>query len=79
MESVRDRIKRLITEQFGFQPGDIKEESTLKEDLGADSLDCVEFTMAVEEEFEIEIPDEDAEKLLTVQQVIDYVETKLKK
>ena len=71
------RIIEIIAEQLGMDIDEIKAESTYVEDLGADSLDIVELIMAIEEEFEIEVPDEDAEKLLTVQQTVDYVAGKV--
>ncbi|MCH7478389.1 MAG: acyl carrier protein [SAR324 cluster bacterium] len=68
------KIKQIIAEQLGVDEPDIKSESHFIDDLGADSLDTVELVMALEEEFGIEIPDEDAEKILTVQDAINYVE-----
>ena len=73
MESVEQRVKRIVAEQLGVKEADIKIESTFVDDLGADSLDTVELVMALEEEFECEIPDEEAEKITSVQQAIDYV------
>ncbi len=78
MDSIEARVKKIVCEQLGVAEADVKHESSFVEDLGADSLDTVELVMALEEEFETEIPDEDAEKILTVQQAIDYV-TKNKK
>jgi acyl carrier protein len=72
-----DRVKKIITEQLGVDDEDVTPEANFVEDLGADSLDTVELVMAFEEEFGIEIPDEDAEKILTVQQAIDYINEKL--
>ena len=74
MENIEQRVKKIIAEQLGVNEAEIKTESSFVDDLGADSLDTVELVMALEEEFEIEIPDEDAEKITTVQQAIDYVE-----
>jgi len=71
--SVEERVKKIIGEQLGVEDDDINPESSFVEDLGADSLDTVELVMAFEEEFSIEIPDEDAEKILTVQNSIDYI------
>ena len=68
------KIKQIIAEQLGVDEPDIKTESHFIDDLGADSLDTVELVMALEEEFGIEIPDEEAEKILTVQDAINYVE-----
>jgi acyl carrier protein len=72
-----DRVKKIITEQLGVDDEDVTPEANFVEDLGADSLDTVELVMAFEEEFGIEIPDEDAEKILTVQQAVDYITEKL--
>ena len=74
MSSIADKIKETVAEQLGVDGEKITPEATFVDDLGADSLDVVELVMALEEEFEIEIPDEDAEKLQTVQNVVDYVE-----
>ena len=73
MENFETRVKKIIAEQLGVNEAEIKKESSFVDDLGADSLDSVELVMALEEEFETEIPDEDAEKITTVQQAIDYV------
>jgi len=70
------KVTSVMSEQLGIAETEIKPESKLIEDLGADSLDVVELIMALEEAFDIEIPDADAEKLLTVQNVIDYIEEK---
>jgi acyl carrier protein len=67
------KIREIIADQLGLPEDEISNDSSFVEDLGADSLDIVELIMAMEEEFEIEIPDEDAEKLLTVQDAIEYV------
>jgi len=72
MENVQ-RVFKVVAEQLGVNEADIKNESSFVGDLGADSLDTVELVMALEEEFGCEIPDEDAEKITTVQQAIDYV------
>ena len=79
MENIEQRVKKIVAEQLGVNEADIKNESSFVDDLGADSLDTVELVMALEEEFECEIPDEDAEKITTVQQAIDYVNNNLKK
>ena len=71
-----DDIKEVVVEQLSVDVAEVKEESKFIEDLGADSLDVVELVMALEEKFDIEIPDEEAEKILTVKNVIDYVESK---
>jgi acyl carrier protein len=75
--SVEERVKKIIAEQLGVEEEDINPESSFVEDLGADSLDTVELVMAFEEEFGIEIPDEDAEKILTVQNSIDYIKERM--
>ena len=79
MENIEQRVRKSVAEQLGVNEGDIKSESSFVDDLGADSLDSVELVMALEEEFECEIPDEDAEKITTVQQAIDYVTANPKK
>ena len=70
------KVKEVIVEQLGVDPEKVKPEASFIDDLGADSLDIVELVMAMEESFEIEIPDEDAEKLKTVQDVADYLNSK---
>lgn len=74
--AVQDKIKDIIVEQLGVTPDKVKLESKFIEDLGADSLDIVELVMAMEEEFDIEIPDEEAEKLKTVNDVQAYLQSK---
>ena len=74
--SLQQKVMKIIEEQLGVDPERVKTERSFIDDLGADSLDIVELVMAMEEEFEIEIPDEDAEKLRTVQDVMKYLETK---
>jgi acyl carrier protein len=73
MSDIEARVKKIVAEQLGANEADVKLESSFVDDLGADSLDTVELVMALEEEFECEIPDEDAEKITTVQQALDYV------
>ena len=73
MENVEQRVRKIIAEQLGVNEGEIKNESSFVDDLGADSLDTVELVMALEEEFETEIPDEEAEKITTVEEAVDYV------
>jgi acyl carrier protein len=73
---MQEKVKDIIVEQLGVDPERVKPESSFIDDLGADSLDIVELVMAMEEEFDLEIPDTDAEKLKTVQDVLNYVETK---
>ena len=71
--AIDKKIKQIIAEQLGLNEDEILDEDSLIDDLGADSLDIVELVMAMEEEFEMEIPDEDAEKISTVKDVVDYV------
>ncbi len=71
--STDKKIKQIIAEQLGLNEEEIADSASLLDDLGADSLDIVELVMAMEEEFEMEIPDEDAEKIVSVKDVIDYV------
>ena len=71
--SIEERVKKIIVDQLGADAAQVKPEASFIEDLGADSLDTVELVMALEEEFDIEIPDEEAEKITTVQPAIDYV------
>lgn len=73
MSNIEDRVKKIVAEQLGVKLEDVKNESSFVDDLGADSLDTVELVMALEEEFETEIPDEEAEKITTVQQAINYI------
>ena len=73
MSSVEDQVRGIIAEQLGLKADEIKNDASFVDDLGADSLDTVELVMALEEEFETEIPDDDAEKITTVQQAIDYI------
>ena len=79
MSTVDERVKKIVVEQLGVQEEEVTNEASFVDDLGADSLDTVELVMALEEEFECEIPDEDAEKITTVQQAIDYVNEHLDK
>ena len=72
MSNIEERVIKMVAEQLGVKEEDVKVTSSFVEDLGADSLDTVELIMALEEEFETEIPDEDAEKITTVQNAIDY-------
>lgn len=74
--SIEPRIKKIIEEQLGVEGDRIKPEASFIDDLGADSLDIVELVMAMEEEFDLEIPDEDAEGLRTVQDVTKYIQSK---
>ena len=72
MSDIEQRVKKIVAEQLGVAEADIKNESSFVDDLGADSLDTVELVMALEDEFDIEIPDEEAEKITQVQLAIDY-------
>ena len=76
MENIEQRVKKIIAEQLGVEEDEVTSEASFVEDLGADSLDTVELVMALEEEFGIEIPDEDAEKILTVGKALDYIKEK---
>ena len=73
MSSIDERVKKIVAEQLGVKEDEIQNSASFVEDLGADSLDTVELVMALEEEFETEIPDEEAEKITTVQQAVDYI------
>ena len=73
MAAVDEKVKQIIVEQLGVDEGEVTPNASFVDDLGADSLDTVELVMAFEEGFEIEIPDEDAEKIRTVQDAIDYI------
>lgn len=79
MENIEARVKKIVAEQLGVNEAEVKIESSFVDDLGADSLDTVELVMALEEEFECEIPDEEAEKITNVQQAVDYVKAHLGK
>jgi acyl carrier protein len=78
MADIVAKVKKIISEQLGVPEADVKPEASFVNDLGADSLDTVELVMALEEEFGVEIPDEDAEKIATVQNAIDYITAKAK-
>ena len=78
-KSISEKVKDIIVEQLGVNPEQVTESASFIEDLGADSLDTVELVMAFEEEFSVEVPDEDAEKLQTVGNVIEYIEKKTAK
>ena len=73
MSSVEERVAKIVIEQLGVKEDEVKPESSFVDDLGADSLDTVELVMALEEEFETEIPDDEAEKITTVQLAVDYI------
>jgi len=78
MSDIEQRVKKIVSEQLGANEADVKSSSSFVDDLGADSLDTVELVMALEEEFDCEIPDEEAEKITTVQQASDYIKSHLK-
>ena len=73
MAAVDEKVKQIIVEQWGVDEGEVPSSASFVDDLGADSLDTVELVMAFEEAFDIEIPDEDAEKIRTVQDAVDYI------
>ncbi|HEY3699797.1 MAG TPA: acyl carrier protein [Spongiibacteraceae bacterium] len=77
MSSIEERVKKIVAEQLGVKEEDVQASASFVEDLGADSLDTVELVMALEEEFETEIPDEEAEQITTVQLAIDYIKNHL--
>ena len=72
---ILDRVKKIITEQLGVDTDEVTMDSSFVDDLGADSLDIVELIMALEEDFDIEIPDEDAEKISSVGDIVEYIRT----
>lgn len=78
MSTTSDRVTKIIVEQLGIKDDEAKPEASFVDDLGADSLDTVELVMALEDEFDCEISDEEAEKITTIQQAIDYVEERVK-
>ncbi|MDQ1233615.1 acyl carrier protein [Paenibacillus sp. SORGH_AS306] len=75
MSDVLDRVKRIVIDRLGADEAEIKLESSFKDDLGADSLDVVELVMELEDEFDLEISDEDAEKITTVGEVVNYIQS----
>ena len=77
MSSIEDRVRKIVAEQLGVKEEEVRNEASFVDDLGADSLDTVELVMALEEEFETEIPDEEAEKITTVQLAINYINENL--
>ncbi len=77
MSSVAERVQKIVVEQLGVKDEEVTPDASFVDDLGADSLDTVELVMALEEEFECEIPDEEAEKITTVQQAVDYINAHL--
>jgi acyl carrier protein len=78
MSSIEERVKKIVVEQLGVNETEVTSEASFVDDLGADSLDTVELVMALEEEFDCEIPDDQAEKITTVKQAIDYINANLK-
>ncbi len=74
--AIEDKVKEIIVDQLGVEPDQVKPEAAFIDDLGADSLDTVELVMALEEEFDMEIPDEEAEKIRTVGDAINYIKSK---
>jgi acyl carrier protein len=79
MSSIEAQVKGIVAEQLGVKEDEVTNDASFVDDLGADSLDTVELVMALEEEFETEIPDEDAEKITTVQQAIDFINARKSK
>ena len=77
MSTVQDRVRKIVVEQLGVKEDELTNDASFVDDLGADSLDTVELVMALEEEFETEIPDEKAEKITTIQEAINYIESNL--
>jgi acyl carrier protein len=75
--NIEERVKKIVAEQLGVKLEEVTNDASFVEDLGADSLDTVELVMALEEEFETEIPDEEAEKITKVQEAIDYVQANM--
>jgi acyl carrier protein len=78
MSTIEERVKKIVVEQLGVKEDEVTPNASFVDDLGADSLDTVELVMALEEEFECEIPDEEAEKITTVQQAVDYIKAHTK-
>jgi acyl carrier protein len=79
MSDIVERVKKIVVEHLGVEPDKVTENASFIDDLGADSLDTVELVMAFEEEFGIEIPDEEAEKITRVKEAVDYIESHAKK
>ena len=77
MSNIEDRVRKIVAEQLGVKEEEVKAEASFVDDLGADSLDTVELVMALEEEFDTEIPDEEAEQITTVQLAINYINENL--
>lgn len=79
MSTIAERVRKIVVEQLGVNEDELNNEASFVDDLGADSLDTVELVMALEEEFDTEIPDEKAEKITTVKEAIEYIESNLDK
>ena len=79
INAISARVRKIVSEQLGIKEAELNDEASFRDDLGADSLDSVELVMALEEEFETEIPDEEAEKIGTVKQTIEYIVEKMEK
>ena len=79
MSTVEDRVRKIVVEQLGVKEEELKNDASFVDDLGADSLDTVELVMALEEEFETEIPDEDAEKIITIKDAVKYIVERMEK
>jgi acyl carrier protein len=79
IESIATRVRKIVSEQLGIKEQELNDDASFRDDLGADSLDSVELVMALEEEFETEIPDEEAEKITNVKQTIEYIKENLEK
>ncbi|NBX84088.1 MAG: acyl carrier protein [Gammaproteobacteria bacterium] len=79
MSNVAERVRKIVVEQLGVKEEELRNDASFVDDLGADSLDTVELVMALEEEFETEIPDEKSEKITTIQEAIDFIEANLNK
>ncbi len=75
MSTIEARVKKIVVEQLGVKEDEVANDASFVDDLGADSLDTVELVMALEEEFGTEIPDEEAEKITTIQQAVDYIKS----
>lgn len=78
MTTIAERVKKIVVEVLNVNEDEVKNDASFTDDLGADSLDTVELVMKLEEEFEAEIPDEEAEKIMTVQDAIDYIESRVR-
>lgn len=79
MSNIAERVRKIVVEQLGVKEEELRNDASFVDDLGADSLDTVELVMALEEEFETEIPDEKSEKITTIQEAIDFIEANLNK